>query len=399
MSRPWQRGTWSWVRRGARIVTGLVLVAVLAGLAVEVGLAPLARAGRPAPAPVISVSSRSLGRVSPYLFGANLLWPYDADGTFDASVGRFYPAFVDEVKALGVTALRYPAGITSDSFDWQRAIGPERERLDNEPYGMQSVRSKRCCNLDRPVPSTVGPDEFGRLLGQLKAVGTITVNFATGTATEAADWVAYMTAPYVAHPSTSPSSPSYWAALRDKNGHRAPYDVPYWEVGNEQDGPGQFGWRSGRAVSVGDHHRRCKRGTQAVCLYAFGGTTAFSRQLVGRFADEKLVASLSSGRPQQHFYLYYPPVVPGSQTVYVAGRPWSAVHTLTSARAGAHVYAFDPTTGEITFGNGRHGAIPARGAEVTASYESGPHAGFVEFYDAMKRMNPHISVCEAEESN
>jgi alpha-L-arabinofuranosidase len=36
---------------------------------------------------------------------------------------------------------------------------------------------------------------------------------------------------------------------------------------------------------------------------------------------------------------------------------------------------------------------------VTVNYESGPHDGFVEFYAAMKRMNPRIHVCEAEEGN
>jgi alpha-N-arabinofuranosidase len=105
-----------------------------------------------------------LGRISPYLFGANLLWPYDAEGAFDVSTDRIYPAFVAEVHSLGVTALRYPAGITSDSFDWERAIGPQADRQLNEPYGVQAVsaKSRSCCELDAAVPSTVGPDEFGR---------------------------------------------------------------------------------------------------------------------------------------------------------------------------------------------------------------------------------------------
>jgi alpha-L-arabinofuranosidase len=57
---------------------------------------------------------------------------------------------------------------------------------------MQAAQlSAVCCVLDGPQSSTVGPDEFGRLLDQTGAVGTITVNFATGTAREAADFVAY----------------------------------------------------------------------------------------------------------------------------------------------------------------------------------------------------------------
>ena len=67
-----------------------------------------------------------------------------------------------------------------------------------------------------------------------------------------------MTARNGDQPSSRPSDPGYWAALRAKNGHPAPYNVPFWEVGNEQDGPGQDGWRSGSVVvSVGPHDTPC----------------------------------------------------------------------------------------------------------------------------------------------
>ncbi len=352
------------------------------------------------PATQLVISPRSLGTVSPYLFGSNLLWPYDAEGAFDRTTGQFFPQFVEQVNRLGVTALRYPGGITSDSFQWMRAIGPQRRRRYNEPYGMQSGRlSNICCTLDGPAPSTVGPDEFGRLLDQTGAVGDITVNFVTGNAAQAAGFVAYMTAPLPRRHTANPANPGYWAELRARNGHPAPYRVPYWEVGNEQDGPGQFGWRSGQVVSVGHHVGRCSRAEAAVCLYAFGGTTSFRRQAVGTFADEQPQASLSDGLPGQNFYAYFPPVVPHSQAVYVDGRRWHQVTNLAAAQPGASVYTLEPSTGRISFGGRRHGQAPPDGARVSLSYESGPHDGFVEFYAAMKRMNPQIKVCEAEEAN
>lgn len=349
---------------------------------------------------VVVVEQQDLGEISPDLFGSNLLWPYNAEGAFDPATDNFYPAFVSEVRQLGVTALRYPAGITADSFDWLRAIGPQSRRLPNEPYGLQAAElTKVCCELDGPVPSTVGPDEFGKLLDATGSVGDVIVNFATGTAQEAADFVAYMTAPFGEQPSSSPSDAGYWAALRAANGHPAPYDVPYWEVGNEQNGPYQFGWRSGSVISVGPHKTPCPSWEVTTCLYAFGGTTAFFDQAVGTFADDRRRASRSTGRPGQIFYLYFPPVVPKTQNVYVAGSRWRPVSDLAKAAPGAHVYHFDPSNGEITFGDGLHGAIPPRGAKVTASYQSGPHAGFVEFYAAMKKMSPHVHICETEQTN
>lgn len=396
------------MKRGARalVALGTCLGVMFTGdvLAPGVRVVPAARVVRPGPvrsAPVrLVVWAKRLGRVSPYLFGANLLWPYDAEGAFDTATGHFYPGFVEEVRSLGVTALRYPAGITSDSFDWMRAIGPQATRGLNEPYGVQGALSpKPCCTLDAPVPSTVGPDQFGQLLGQIGAIGTVTVNFDTGDAKEAADFVAYMTAPYTPHPSPNPKEPSYWAGLRAKNGHPRPYDVPYWEVGNEQDGPGQFGWRAGKLVKMGQHNADCPAWETPVCLYAFGGTTAFTRQRVGTFADEEPSSALSTGRPHQSFYVYFPPVVPNSQQIFVGSHKWAPVEELATAGPHARVYQFNPRTGRILFGNGRHGAVPPRDDEVTVTYQSGPHDGFVQFYAAMKKMGPHIHVCEAEEEN
>ncbi len=346
----------------------------------------------------IAVQPKALGRISPLLFGSNLLWPNNAEGAFDPSTHSFYPTFVDEIRKLGVTVLRFPAGITADSFNWLHAIGPEPQRLPNEPYGMQNVQlSNTCCILDGPAPSTVGPDEFGRLLDHTGSVGNIVVNFATGTADEAADFVAYMTAPYGEQPSSKPSDPGFWAALRAKNGHPTPYNVPFWEVGNEQDGYGQKGWRSGVIVSVGPHRTVCSPAVMLICLYVFGGTTAFYGQPVGTLADELPSASYSTGLADQAFYVYFPPVVPGSQAIDVGGVPWQEVPSLSGAGPGEDVYQFDASNGEILFGNGTHGAIPPKGLLITAIYESGPHAGFIEFYRAMKAMNPHVHVCETEE--
>ena len=73
--------------------------------------------------------------------------------------------------------------------------------------------------------------------------------------------------------------------------------------------------------------------------------------------------------------------------------------SLSGAGPNDDVYQFDASTGEITFGNGTHGAIPPEESFITTSYESGPHGGFVQFYRAMKAMNRHIQICETEEAS
>jgi acetyl esterase/lipase len=79
----------------------------------------------------------------------------------------------------------------------------------------------------------------------------------------------------------------------------------------------------------------------------------------------------------------------------VDGVAWREAKELGSAGPTTRVYRFDPSTGTVTFGDGTHGAAPPSGAIITASYASGPHEGFVDFYRAMKRVNPEIRVCAA----
>ncbi len=390
---------------GSALVYGAVVAALAPGPAQATGRANAGHLALPVPVSAlpavrIQVGAR-LGRpVSRYVFGANLLWAYNAEGAFNPRTGRFDPGFVRALRRLGVTALRYPGGTTSDSFFWQRAVGPRRDRPPNEPYGMQAARrSPICCVLDGPAASNVGPDEFGRLLGQLGAAGTVTVNFATGTAQQAADFVAYMTARAPLHPVRNPALPGYWAQLRARNGHRAPYRVPYWEVGNEQVFPGQFGWRSGQLVSLGAGGAGCPLAQIPTCLYIYGGTTAFFHQRVGRPADQLPYASLSNGAPHQVFDVYFPPVVPGSLRVYVGGQRWEQTSDLSLAGPAARVFSLDASSGALRFGDGYHGAVPPAGALVTVDYRSGPHQGFLGFYSAMKRMNPRVKVCESEETD
>ncbi len=243
--------------------------------------------------------------------------------------------------------------------------------------------------------STVGPDELGSLVSQAGADGMAVTNFDRQSAQDAADYVAYMTAPTSAHPSSDPNRASYWAALRAKNGHPNPYPISYWDVGNEED-LDPSGWITGQAVSIGSHSTTCTNSTD--CLYAFGGTTAFSKQPVVGASNLSPAASLSTGKGAQTFYASAPPVVPTSQTLYVGGADWLPVNDLSSAGPSDQVYSLNDRSGEITFGDGTHGAIPPAGSQITLSHQSGPHDGFDRYYAAMKAANPKIKICSDAEN-
>ena len=324
-----------------------------------------ADAGRAATAPARIVVDPTGGPpVSRHVFGANHRYAFDGFGMWNPAANAPEPAFVRAYRRTGFSSVRFPGGTIANRYHWKRAIGPLSERTPN-------VHGR----TREPVENTFGPDEFGRFVEQVRAEGTIVVNFGTGTASEAADWVEYMNSSL----GTNPRGGIAWADVRAANGHPEPYRIHYWEVGNEHIDPGQSYWMGGSTV---------------VEKYAFGGSTAFVDQRVGTPFDQRDSAAVSVGSASQSFQVRYSPIRPGTATVFVDGVAWSPVDDIETAGA-EDVYAIDHATGSISFGDGTHGNIPPIGSVVTASYVSGPHDGFTAYYSAMKSVDPTISVASS----
>lgn len=124
------------------------------------------------------------------------------------------------VKGLHVTILRYPGGNFASNYNWKDGIGPRNKRPArlNLAWG----------NLESNKFGTAGFMEYCKKVG---AQPYLTVNMGTGTMTEAQEWVEYCNV----------KSGPYYANLRIKYGHPKPFDVKYWSLGNEMDGPWQIG--------------------------------------------------------------------------------------------------------------------------------------------------------------
>lgn len=144
-----------------------------------------------------------------------LFWPSDAVEGFD-------PEVIAEAKALKTRLLRFGGNFTS-GYHWQDGVGPmeKRRTLLNQAWGL-------------PEYNHFGTDEFIRLCRLIGAEPHITVNAGSGDAQEAAAWVEYCNGP----------ATSRYGAMRAANGHREPYRVKYWEVGNELWGDFQIGWQT-----------------------------------------------------------------------------------------------------------------------------------------------------------
>lgn len=315
----------------------------------------------------------TLGTISKYTYGFNneiMLIQSAAMSRANRGYDRFNDSFssklVQEVKKAHITIMRYPAGTPSNKFNWKKAVGPQSQRGCFDSYWTTT-----------PIMEAYGPTEAMRFNDKIGAEKLdIVVNENTMSPRDAADWVEYMNASVGANPNGGKD----WAKVRAANGHPAPYPVTWWEVGNETDGNKTW-------------FRGIKSARERAKAYAFGGTSRFNDQRVGKPCNYIPANSLSDGTPSQVFSVYYPPVIPGSLTLTVGGIKWTQIADLSAADPGAQVYELTDSTGRITFGNGIHGAIPHRLALIKVSYSSGPHAGYVDFYRAMKKVDPNIRVC------
>jgi alpha-N-arabinofuranosidase len=128
------------------------------------------------------------------------------------NVRGFRTDVVTALRGIGVPVVRWPGGCFADEYHWREGIGPKAKRPVKINTHWGGVTE----------PNTVGTHEFMDLAGQLGAEAYIAGNVGNGTPQEMAEWVEYM---------TSPSGTL--ADERAKNGHKAPWAVPYFGVGNE----------------------------------------------------------------------------------------------------------------------------------------------------------------------
>lgn len=140
----------------------------------------------------------ALRPINPMVLGNNLDWPHSAQGFLKENSTTPAPAYLELADRLAPTALRYPGGTNSDFYHWRNGIGPYEKRKPNKTLEGKEERIG------------MGTDEYLALCKRWGTEPLITINLATGSAEEAAEWVRYT--------------------------NRRESDLPrvrYWEIGNE----------------------------------------------------------------------------------------------------------------------------------------------------------------------
>ena len=207
---------------------------------------------------------RVIGKIEPAIYGFNIEHiNHDLTGSsivygaiFDegsplSDEHGYRKDVVEACKRIRVPMLRWPGGNFVSGYHWLNGVGPRDERPRLFELAWKSEESNR-----------FGTDEFIEFCRLVDAEPWITVNAGSGTAEEACQWVEYC----------NRKGNTYYAKLREKNGHPEPYGVTYWSLGNELWGDFQIGHLSAEeyASKARDYAKLMRRVDPDIKLTAVG---------------------------------------------------------------------------------------------------------------------------------
>jgi alpha-L-arabinofuranosidase len=141
-----------------------------------------------------------------------------------ADENGFRKDYIEAMKELRVTNMRWPGGNYVMGYNWKDGIGPKEQRPARINLAWGSVENNH-----------VGTDEWIALNKSMGSENIICVNLGLGTIDDARYWVEYC----------NYKKGTYYSDIRAKNGHEKPYDVKIWDLGNEVDGsPWELGHKN-----------------------------------------------------------------------------------------------------------------------------------------------------------
>lgn len=124
------------------------------------------------------------------------------------------------VRELNVPIIRYPGGNFVSTFRWEDSVGPVDRRPHRLDLAWRSLESNE-----------FGLNEFSRWTSKAGADIMMAVNLGTRGVADACHLLEYCN-----HPSGT-----LYSDMRAANGRKDPYRIRTWCLGNEMDGPWQFG--------------------------------------------------------------------------------------------------------------------------------------------------------------
>ncbi|WP_153799772.1 alpha-L-arabinofuranosidase C-terminal domain-containing protein [Foetidibacter luteolus] len=142
-----------------------------------------------------------------------------------ADENGFRKDYIEAMKELKITNMRWPGGNFLMAYDWKDGIGPKDKRPTRINLAWGGLETNQ-----------VGTDEWIELNKAIGSENIICVNLGLANILDAAYWVEYC----------NYKNGTYYSDYRKNNGHAQPYNVKLWGLGNEVDG---LPWELGHKVA------------------------------------------------------------------------------------------------------------------------------------------------------
>ena len=346
----------------------------------------------------ITVNPNKVERtVDDSIFGINHRYAFNGYGTFDSYLMEIKDDFKELYEEVGFGSIRYPGGTISNLFNWKATLDSVGRK--NQIHGFYNNPGQG------GIEPNFGIKEIADFADGVDSEIVYVYSLGRGSVQDAQDLIEFLNAEV----GTNPNGGIDWAQVRAENGHPKPYNVRYFEIGNEMQQAGEGGdgtWSQGywlTGVAAG-----------AETAYIEGGMASYTRQYAVCEEDWNQQASKSDGSANMVRYMRYANTNPkeydengkivddkdfaavekNSVAVFVGSTQWTIVDDFeNSAAADKHV-VIDYSTGAIHFGDGVKGAIPASGQQIYVSYKV-KRDGFVQVSQAMKETTAAINAANA----
>lgn len=221
--------------------------------------------------------SREIGDIDPKIYGV-FMEPIHFSGkmmglsdtvSFNTLYGNLYDPsskladengfridYVEAMKELRVTNMRWPGGNYASGYNWQDGIGPK----DNRPVRINLAWG----GLDN---NHVGTDEWIALNKAIGSENIICVNLGLGNITDACNWLEYC----------NYNKGTWFSDLRTENGHPDPYKVIIWDLGNEVDGaPWELGHKTAEDyVKIGREAAKALKSVDNTIKFVASGSSYY----------------------------------------------------------------------------------------------------------------------------